>query len=98
MVIYRPHRGSLSDALAEAKVFNTVDEMFDYIRKNDRLKIIDYLSEHRNKLASEEERNKELSIDNNVVFDDRCGWNTQYVLCYGNCIGMCDLNWDASMD
>ena len=31
MIIYRPHRGSLIDAMKEAKEFETLDEMKDYI-------------------------------------------------------------------
>ena len=31
MVKYRPHRGSLSDAMAEMRTFNSVEEMFRYI-------------------------------------------------------------------
>lgn len=31
MVIYRPHRGGLKEAMAEAKEFNSIDEMKRYI-------------------------------------------------------------------
>lgn len=31
MVIYRPHRGALKEAMAEAKEFNSIDEMKQYI-------------------------------------------------------------------
>ena len=31
MVIYRPHRGGLKEAMAEDKEFNSVDEMKRYI-------------------------------------------------------------------
>ena len=33
MIIYRPHRGSLADAMAEAKEFNNEQEMKEYIVK-----------------------------------------------------------------
>ncbi len=94
MIIYRPHRGGLMDALQEAKTFNSVDEMIKYIKENDTLNVIQYLAENKNKTMPEEIREKEICIDDRVYYDERCGWNTQYVLCYGNCIGMCDLNWE----
>lgn len=31
MLIYRPHRGSLADAMAEAKIFNSFDEIKEYV-------------------------------------------------------------------
>ena len=31
MVKYRPHRGALSDAMAEMKTFDSVEDMFRYI-------------------------------------------------------------------
>lgn len=31
MIVYRPHRGTLADAMAEAKEFNTELEMKKYI-------------------------------------------------------------------
>lgn len=92
MIKFRPHRGGLAESLAETKVFNTIEEMEDYIRSNDKLGVIDYFSKHRNSLMPEDIRDKEISIDKEVHFDKRCNWYTQHVLCYGNCIGMCDLS------
>ena len=31
MVRYRPHRGSLNDAMAEMRSFDSIEEMFHYI-------------------------------------------------------------------
>lgn len=31
MIIYRPHRGGLAEAMAEAREFSTAEEMLDYI-------------------------------------------------------------------
>ena len=31
MVMYRPHRGSLNDAMAEMRSFDSIEEMFHYI-------------------------------------------------------------------
>ena len=80
MIIYRPHRGSLMDALQEAKTFNSVDEMIKYIKENDTLNVIQYFAENKNKAMPEEIREKEICIDDRVYYDERCGWNTQYVL------------------
>ena len=91
MVAYRPHRGALVDSLKEMKIFNTSEEMMEYIEKNNS-QLLDYLSGFKNKLIPLHE-NKRLSIDDKVRFDERCGWNTRYVLSYGNCIGMCDLDY-----
>ena len=35
MVKYRPHRGGLKEAMAEAKTFNTIDEMKEHICNED---------------------------------------------------------------
>ena len=35
MFKYRPHRGTLEDAMKEEKTFITMDQMFDYIVKSD---------------------------------------------------------------
>jgi len=87
MIIYRPHRGSLIDAMAEAKEFNNEQEMKKYIIEQwDNLFSID-----------------DLMIDENTINDDRIGWkDTRYVCTkklgednyiqkYGHpqCIGMC---------
>ena len=31
MVKYRPHRGALCDAMAEMRIFDSVEDMFHYI-------------------------------------------------------------------
>ena len=95
MIIFRPHRGSLSEALEEAKEFNNVDEMKEYIVKqwNDGWT-------GRGKLFTIDD----IVIDEkSVVCDERCGWrdtmyvcvkrmgNEDYMKKYGapQCIGMC---------
>lgn len=87
MIIYRPHRGSLADAMAEAKEFNNEQEMKEYIVKQwDGYISVD-----------------DIVIDDNAHNDDRIGWkDTRYVCTkrLGNdnyiekyehpqCIGMC---------
>lgn len=34
MVKYRPHRGSLNESMDEAKEFDAIDQMYDYILKD----------------------------------------------------------------
>jgi len=91
MIIYRPHRGSLADAMAEAKEFNNEQEMKEYIVKqwNGYIFIDD------------------IVIDDNPINDDRIGWkDTRYVCTkrlgeddymkkygYPQCIGMCATNY-----
>lgn len=87
MIIYRPHRGSLADAMVEAKEFNNEQEMKEYI--------VDHWDGY---IALEN-----IVIDNNPMNDNRNGWkDTRYVCTkklgkddyiekYGcpQCIGMC---------
>lgn len=87
MIIYRPHRELLEDAMAEAKEFETVDDMKRYIVQS-------FTDEGWGELVSFDD----ISIDTKrCVKDDRIGWNdTRYVIAnrFGNekgsiCIGMC---------
>lgn len=87
MIIYRPHRGSLADAMAEVKEFNNKQEMKEYI-----------VEQWDGYISIED-----IVIDNNPINDDRIGWeDTRYVCIkklgeddymkkYGHpqCIGMC---------
>lgn len=87
MIIYRPHRGSLANAMEEVKEFNDELEMKEYIVKqwNGHISFDD------------------IVIADNPHNDDRIGWiDTRYVCTkklgeddyikkYGHpqCIGMC---------
>lgn len=87
MIIYRPHRGSLVEAMAEAKEFNSELEMKEYIVEewNHYFNILD------------------IVISDDIIEDNRNGWkDTRYVCTkrfgqqdniakYGvpQCIGMC---------
>ena len=85
MVKYRPHRGSLADAMAEYKEFDSVDEMIHHI-----------VHEWSGYISAED-----ISIGENQGADDRIGWKAwRYVLTsrvgdtnydIPQCIGMCDL-------
>jgi len=91
MIIYRPHRGSLTDAMAEVKEFNNEQEMKEYI------------VEQWNGYISIDN----IVIDDNPINDDRIGWkDTRYVCTkilgkddymkkygYPQCIGMCATNY-----
>ena len=97
MIVFRPHKGSLYESLRLAMEFDSVEKMYDYIKVIHH-DLVDYFSKNRNELCPPEIRDTELCVDEKVVYDKRCGWNTRYVLCYGNCIGMCDLNWKKVED
>lgn len=87
MIIYRPHRSTLSQAMSEAKEFENEDDMKKYI------------SEDWNGLISFED----IVIDDEVTNDNRIGWKDSRYVCtkrcgkdnymklYGvpQCIGMC---------
>lgn len=87
MIILRPHRGSLAEAMSEAKEFDNEDQMKDHIVKQCGGYIL----------------KENIFINDEVTNDDRNGWkDTRYVCItklgkedyiqkYGNlvCIGMC---------
>ena len=87
MVIYRPHRGRLTDSMLEANEFNNEQEMKEYIVKQCN----NYFSVN------------DIVISDESYNDDRIGWkDTRYVCTkkFGNqdcvtlygvpqCIGMC---------
>lgn len=93
MVKYRPHRGSLEDAMKEYREFSTVEEMFDFI------------VEDWNQYFMCPFTKEDLSIGEELGVDSRVGWsNTHHVLTnrfldrdyikiYGTpqCIGWCSL-------
>lgn len=60
MFKYRPHRGSLDEAMKEAKEFITMDQMFDYIVKTDPLHIL---------------QKEDLYISEDLGKDDRINWS-----------------------
>lgn len=86
MIKYRPHRGSLQSSMEKMQIFNTIEEMFDYIVNTDSFHVID---------------KEDLSITENLGKDNRIDWiETRYVLTkrygieefeYPQCIGMCSI-------
>lgn len=90
MIKYRPHRGSLADAMKEAREFETLDEMYEYI-VNNRHELLRYTKE-------------DLSISENLGKDDRIDWKETRYVCtkrigrdvyrVPQCIGMCSIEGD----
>lgn len=88
MIIYRPHRGSLKDAMAEARIFQSVEEMKAWIVENSK-------QAFGVPLFSVDD----IVIDQESIVDSRNGWNDTRYVCvkqYGGevypipqCIGMC---------
>jgi len=93
MVIYRPHRELLEDAMKEVKEFNTFDDMKEHVVKTCGMLNGASLFTVDDVVINEEYVNK----------DDRIGWqdsmyvcikrlgNDDYMKIYGKpqCIGMC---------
>lgn len=95
MIVYRPHRGSLEDAMKEAKTFLNEWQMKRYVANNWNLAI-------GRKLLDPED----IIIDSESTDDDRVGWKNVHMVCanklngedyvekYGcqQCIGYCAYN------
>lgn len=93
MVIYRPHRGGLMDAMAEAKEFESFDEMKRYIYEQ---------AEEFNGMKPFEI--EDIVVDDEGVEDLRIGWKDTRHVCvkryFGRdfndapqCIGMCSTDY-----
>lgn len=85
MIKYRPHKGLLTDAMAEMKTFNTLDEMFEHI-----------VQDWYGYLTAED-----LSVTDNLGNDKRIDWEETRYVCTRRigsemyetpqCIGMCSI-------
>lgn len=96
MIIYRPACGGLAEAMAQAKEFESEQEMKEYIVKK-------YADVHDQAPFGIED----ISIDKESVEDDRIGWkdcryvcvrrffDENYIKKYGTaqCIGYCAQNY-----
>lgn len=107
MIIYRPHRGALAEAMAEAKEFETEEEMKRYI-----------YADHKAYFAELGRLNAPFEIDDIVIDkedaheDERIGWHDTMYVCvkrYGDkdyiklygtpqCIGMCATDYERKAD
>jgi len=90
MLIYRPHRSSLAEAMAEAKTFNSFDEIKEYVANK-------WNSVWGYQILNPDD----IVLDEEFHNDDRIGWKDVRYLCtkklgdedymeeYGNpqCIG-----------
>ena len=91
MIIFRPHRGSLAEAMSEAKEFDSEADLKQYVVEYWCRGMPDYISL------------EDVVIYGEPINDDRIGWkDTRYVCCkrFGNqdnmklygvpqCVGMC---------
>lgn len=88
MIIFRPHRELLYEALEGMKEFESIDEMKQYISKSyEGLAAVD-----------------DIFLDKRTVKDDRIGWNDTRYVCTRKlenddvcemCIGMCATDYDC---
>lgn len=78
MIIYRPHRGSLSDALSEAKEFSTWQELKEYVAST------------WNSMGFEQVESSDVTIKTDSIMDERICWeDTRMVLCKSYPVGFC---------
>lgn len=85
MIKYRPHKGGLHESMKQAKEFDDIADMLNYIEKQWE----GYIDK------------SDIVIGESHGRDDRIGWNSWRYVCSvrcGNekypvpqCIGMCDL-------
>lgn len=69
MILYRPQRGTLSEAMEEVKQFNSIKELFEWLVKDNTIK---------RKKAFEIE---DIYISY-YCYDERIKWQT-YIVCVG---------------
>lgn len=85
MIIYRPHRGSLSDALSEAKEFSSWQELREYVAST------------WNAMGHEQVTTSDITIKDNPIEDRRIGWkDTRMVLLKAYAIGFCATQYPRS--
>ena len=87
MIIYRPHRGSFKDAMAEAKVFSDEEEMKEYICAQWEIDGVRMFDE------------EDIVVKDEALDDSRNGWKDTRYVCVKRCgsevydvpqcIGMC---------
>lgn len=78
MIIYRPHRGSLSAAMSEVKEFSTWQELKDHVAAD------------WNSMGCGQAKSSDVTIKTDTIPDKRIGWNdTRMVLCKGYPVGFC---------
>ena len=87
MIIYRPHRGSLSDALSEAKEFSTWQELKEHVALT------------WNTIGYGQIQPSDVTIKDDSIEDKRIGWkDTRMVLCKGYPMGFCATRYPSIED
>jgi hypothetical protein len=84
MILYRDHRSTLEESMETVKVFESEDEMLEYLRN----KVLrDYGLVMFSRVL-----NVEITIGPEEYTDDRIGWDRcHYVCANGQVVGMCDI-------
>lgn len=91
MYIFRPVRGYLYDAMAEAKTFPSKEDMEEYLSKH-----YDYGRDKTSGFLYERVGGQNAPAS--VSRDDRIGWNNvHYVFYRGIMIGLCSADFDQSV-
>lgn len=75
MVIYRPHRGGLKEALEEAKEFESIEEMKQYIYEHFKFVYTDV------GYKTEPFTIDDIVIGEETADDKRCGWHDTRHVC-----------------
>lgn len=70
MLIYRPHRGSLAEAMKEAKTFNSLEDIKNYVA-----------NEWNNLWRYQILNQDDIVLDEESHDDDRIGWKDVHYLC-----------------
>ena len=87
MIIYRPHRGSLSDALSEAKEFSTWPELKEHVASD------------WNSFGFGQVTSSDVTIKDDPLEDTRIGWkDTRMVLLKGYPVGFCATQYPTRQD
>ena len=87
MIIYRPHRGSLSDALSEVKEFSTWQELKEYVAST------------WNSMGFGQVTSSDVTIKTDSIMDERICWeDTRMVLLKGYPIGFCATQYSTTED
>lgn len=71
MIIFRPHRGGLNDAMKEAKEFSSLKELLHYI-----------VFIHNKTVPFFQINTNDLSIKLYSDKDDRIKWNDVFIICF----------------
>lgn len=84
MIIYRPHRGSLSDSLSEAKEFSTWQELKEHV------------ASAWNSIGFGQVTSSDVSIKTDSIMDERIRWeDTRMVLLRDYPVGFCATQYPA---